>query len=182
MGLYFGEVEAFPSNTTILIKMSSLTDDNSNQYETEINRDENLLASLLRRLHVQFEPSKPCSEFKKFSLQILKKHIGNFYCEEDNIKKLLTKFRLDLTPKQEFPDGGIKPKAGRIPKTKDADIVNADNVKTENPISNIKDTAPYNTIVSEAIKIHEPIVINNQLIKENSTIIFYHKIFLDYIQ
>jgi hypothetical protein len=181
MGLYFGEIEAFPSNTTILVKLSAADgSETSNHYETEIAKDENLLASLLRRLHISFEPSKPCTEFKKYAIQIMRRHIGSFYCEEDNIKRLLTKLRIDLTPSSEFPDGGTEPEAGRIPKRSDADIVSAKNINTENPISNKKDTRPYtddtyDTVMSESIILDEDKILNNKIIPEGSEVIFWYK-------
>lgn len=43
MGLFSGQIEAFPSNNTIFISMTPV-EDGDDYYEIELDRDENLLA------------------------------------------------------------------------------------------------------------------------------------------
>ena len=99
-----GDIEAFPSYESILITFSDPADE-STYFETEVQRDEDTLAQLLKRLQVSEDPSylAPVSSYAAVADRVLRRGVGTVYCPKDSVTKILQNIERDLTPTEEFP-------------------------------------------------------------------------------
>ena len=104
-GFYQLDIEAFPDNQTIYATLEPTeVDDNASFFSFEIERDEVMLAKMLRKLNAYSDLQTPMPSFRSFSRETLKKNINTCYCQGDNIRDIIELYQnRNITPNKEFP-------------------------------------------------------------------------------
>jgi hypothetical protein len=107
---FLGQVDAFPSYPSISISLfpDELEDEDA-LYEVEIAKDLKTLATFLNKLRAMSEPDHPCESFVNTARDMMQRHTGSFYTNQENIAQIIDQYRKDFTPKHEFPGGSEAP-------------------------------------------------------------------------
>jgi len=101
--MFIGNIEAFPHEPKMYLELYPQDDSSDESFEFEIDRDENTLASFLRKAGVYHSPDKPCKRFSAFARDILDKNLGLVYIPKNNITKIIDQLTDTLTPEGGFP-------------------------------------------------------------------------------
>ena len=145
-----GNVDAYPSYSSIYLSLYPVddSDEDGDSYEVEIRRDENSLATFLRKVRAMTDIDTPCLKFMDFARDILHQHTGQFYTNQENIAQIIDSYRQDFTPEEDFPGEDNHP---------DSDF----------------DLSDF--FMTESISLKESTLLNGELMPKGTVVNFYHK-------
>jgi len=154
MSMFYGDIDAFPSEVKMLISLFS-KDSPDDYYEIELDRDEKQLASFLSKIRACQDKETPCRNYKQFASSILANNVGSFYTSQDGIDDILSMYCSEFTPKQTFPGG--------------------DNNGFDGDKYSVSDNTSETFSVKESFVLKQDVIINNSLIPKGKRIEFFYK-------
>jgi hypothetical protein len=103
MGLFSGQIEAFPSNNTIFISMTPV-EEGDDYYEIELNRDENLLALFLKKAQALMSPTSAIINYRDFAQKVLHQNVGTIYIDQGRINNVVDVFHRNAPDPSKIPN------------------------------------------------------------------------------
>ena len=146
--VFSGEIDAFPSYESIYISLTPVdyNEEGDDEYEVELPMDGGALANFLRQVRAMSDMETPFKNFMQTARDIMERHTGQFYTDQDNIAAIIDKYRQDFTPEHEFPGGSGESSL---------------------------DLSQF--FITESVVLKEDSIVNGAVLPEGTRITFYHK-------